>query len=253
MARDGHTATLLNNGTVLIAGGQNPTNAALADAELYNPTAGTFAPTTGDLNNARYYHTATLLNNGTVLIAGGTNGLSIAVAELYDPIAGTFTNTASLNTARSEHTATLLSNGTVLIAGGYTYPTDILASAAELYEPGSLTPPSLVSIAVTPGTSTLASGSAQQFIATGTFSDNSTQQLASVTWSSSNTAVAQVSNDASNSGSAYGVAAGTVTITATAGSVKGSATLNVSAPAASLVLPRQPEQRARMSHSDAGE
>jgi uncharacterized protein YjdB len=67
----------------------------------------------------------------------------------------------------------------------------------------------------------------QQFIATGTFSDSSTQQLGSVTWSSSNSAVAQITNDATNHGVGMAVAAGTVTITATAGGVSGTATLTV--------------------------
>jgi hypothetical protein len=64
-----HTATMLTNGMVLVAGGYSGTG-ALASAELYNPTAGTWAYT-GSLNTARYYHTATLLTNGWVLVAGG--------------------------------------------------------------------------------------------------------------------------------------------------------------------------------------
>jgi multimeric flavodoxin WrbA len=75
-ARELHTATMIQgamiNGMVLIAGGQG-SGGALASAELYNPTTGTFAAT-GSLNTARLYHTATLLNNGTVLIAGGYDG-----------------------------------------------------------------------------------------------------------------------------------------------------------------------------------
>ena len=84
-ARYWHTATLLNNGMVLIAGGYN--GSYLTIAELYNPATGTFTAT-GSLNAARYYHTATLLNNGMVLIAGGTGpgypvGGTLASAELY--------------------------------------------------------------------------------------------------------------------------------------------------------------------------
>jgi multimeric flavodoxin WrbA len=84
------------------------------------------------LNNARYSHTTTLLNNGMVLIGGGygSSGFTVS-AELYDPTAGTFTNTGSLNTARYQHTATLLNNGMVLIAGGVG-SSGFLASA-ELY------------------------------------------------------------------------------------------------------------------------
>ena len=100
-------------------------------------------------------------------------------------------------------------------------------STSELYVPATLTPPSLVSIAVTPATPSLSLGATQRFIATGTFSDSSTEQLASVTWSSSDTTITQISNDASNLGTAIAIAPGTVTITATAGGVSGSVTLTV--------------------------
>ena len=70
-ARFYHTATLLPNGKVLVAGGiDNNFIAALASAELYDPASGTWTAT-GSLANARYLHTATLLPNGKVLVAGG--------------------------------------------------------------------------------------------------------------------------------------------------------------------------------------
>src|SRR5208283_4763862 len=100
------TATLLNNGMVLFAGGISSPDTA----ELYNPATGTFTPT-GNMQTPRLYHTATLLSNGMVLMAGGENSngnyLSpIANAELYNPATGTFTSTGSLNTVRASHTAT---------------------------------------------------------------------------------------------------------------------------------------------------
>jgi hypothetical protein len=227
-ARSG-SATLLNNGLVLVAGGAGNN----ASAELYNPATGTFSYT-GSLNTARNAHTATLLNNGMVLIAGGLTYGSIftANAELYNPATETFSDAGSMNVPRGwAYTATLLNNGMVLVAGGVEINQQtgywVPLSSAEVYVPDTLTPPDLESIAVTPGTSTLSPGGTQQFIATGTFSDGSTQQLASVTWSSSNPNVAQITNDVTNHGVALAVAAGTVTIAATAGSVSGTARLTV--------------------------
>src|SRR5438094_3356024 len=71
-ARAGHTATLLQNGMVLVAGGFDSTGFPFASAELYDPASRTWT-VTGSLNTARYGHTATLLQNGIVLVAGGTD------------------------------------------------------------------------------------------------------------------------------------------------------------------------------------
>jgi hypothetical protein len=127
-----HSATLLSNGKVLIAGGSN--GSALSTAELYDLATGTFA-STGSMTTVRYLHTATLLPNGKVLIAGGSNGSTPkSSAELYDPATGTFTLTGSMTTARYCHTAALLSNGKVLIAGGLN---GSALSTAELYNPAT--------------------------------------------------------------------------------------------------------------------
>ena len=134
-ARYLHTATLLNNGTVLVAGGYG--DSVLSSAEIYTPSAGTFA-FTGSLHGARYYHTATLLNNGMVLIVGGYSASATAMssAELYNPSTGTFTTTGSLNVARYGHTATLLNTGMVLITGGFGSSSAALSSA-EIYNPST--------------------------------------------------------------------------------------------------------------------
>ena len=148
-ARSDATATLLNNGMVLIAGGI-ASGAYLTDAELYNPATGSFTAT-GSLNTARYLHSATLLNNGTVLIAGGYNSIGfLTSAEIYNPTTGTFTATGSMNTARRLFVATLLQSGKVLVAGGAGATDPLQAeSAAELYDPvtGTFSPTGSLNVA----------------------------------------------------------------------------------------------------------
>ena len=131
--RTKHTATLLNNGKVLAAGGTPDGTAALSTAELYDPSSGTFT-STGNLIGRRGYHTATLLNNGRVLAAGGYNGAYLSTAEVYDPATGTFASTGNLIGMRQEHTTTLLANGKVLVAGG---DNGTYLSTAELYDPAT--------------------------------------------------------------------------------------------------------------------
>ena len=225
--RYNHTATLLNDGTVLLIGGTGA-NGALAGAEIYNPSTGQFT-TAANLNTQRFQHTAVLMNNGTVLIAGGfgANG-ALSTAEIYDPVAASFSLTGSLYNARYGHTATLLNNGQTLVAGGYN---GNYLSTAEIYQPGSFTPPNLVSISVTPANPTVPLGGAQPMIATGTFADGSTQQLASATWSS-NTAAVNISNDATDPGAAYATTAnGSANVSACTGSICGSTAVTVGPPA----------------------
>jgi hypothetical protein len=124
-SRYSHTATLLNSGKVLIAGGRGGDGQATTSAELYDPPMRTFTPT-GSMTAARTDHTATLLPDGKVLITGGYgNSSALNTAELYDPSMGTFNPTGNMTTARVDHTATLLADGRVLI-GGY--------GDAELYD-----------------------------------------------------------------------------------------------------------------------
>jgi hypothetical protein len=142
------TATLLTDGRVLIAGGENE-NGTLASTEIYDPATNRF--TAGALMGyARYSQTATLLQDGRVLMTGGATGLSSA--EIYDPTkvkwapAGLNAVPASaspspgatptakpsgyMNSWRSGQTATLLPDGRVLIVGGQTLP-----QSADIYDP----------------------------------------------------------------------------------------------------------------------
>jgi len=132
--RTAQTTTLLPNGKVLVAGGQNAGN-AITSAESYDPSTGAWTAT-GSLATARYYHTATMLPNGKVLVAGGFNASgAVASAELYDPAAGTWSATGALALARNGHTATLLASGKVLVAGGNNNGSSL--ASAELYDPVS--------------------------------------------------------------------------------------------------------------------
>lgn len=134
------TATLLPNGKVLLAGGTTVTTsttpgAVLSSAELFDPSAATFA-NVGTMVSPRQNYTATLLSNGKVLLVGGSDGSNaLASAELFDPSNNSFAlSGGSLHAARWSHTATLLSNGKVFITGGWDSTNQALASA-ELYDP----------------------------------------------------------------------------------------------------------------------
>src|SRR5258705_9364054 len=133
-ARSLHTATLLPNGQVLLAGGASSSDRALSSAELYDTGSGTFR-SAGTMTTARRLHSATLLPDGRVLIAGGDrDGGALASAELFDPVTGIFSPTGSLRIARSGHTAILLATGNVLVVGGYgtrAYPE---VAPAEIYD-----------------------------------------------------------------------------------------------------------------------
>jgi len=129
------TATLLRDGRVLVAGGQNGRVGALglASAELYDPGTGSWNAT-GSMGTPRSGAAATLLPDGRVLMVDGNSGQG-ARAELYDPGSGTWTATASMvNEHSAGFTATLLRDGRVLVAGGCC---GALMVTAELYDPRS--------------------------------------------------------------------------------------------------------------------
>lgn len=149
-----HTATLLDNGMVLITGGasklssENNINPALNTAELYNPKTGTFTLTKTPMTAYREAHAASLLQDGTVLLTGGQDNhfLIENSAEIFNPTTGTFSSTSPegcagipapagcMSSGRDFHLSQTLPDGRVLIAGGINSAFTTIATA-ELYNP----------------------------------------------------------------------------------------------------------------------
>jgi len=140
--RFSHTATLLNTGKALLAGGNASYKffyrgsqstcipVATDHAELFDPAAGTFAPT-GSMTAVRANHTSTLLQDGKVLVAGGDiASQGPGTAEIFDPATAAFTPTGNMISEHSNHAATLLPSGKVLITGGVSS-----ADISEVFDP----------------------------------------------------------------------------------------------------------------------
>ncbi|MDQ3973077.1 MAG: hypothetical protein M3276_01835 [Actinomycetota bacterium] len=152
-ARWRHTATVLRDGRVLVAGGfgdpyRPGSNAqpVLDTAELYDPRTGTWSPT-GSMNARRALHVATLLPNGQVLVAGGRTcnqpppeacnfTFVTNTAELYDPATGTWSSTGPLVEPRHTTSTTLLVDGKVLIPAGFVGG-GAPSRTADLYDPAT--------------------------------------------------------------------------------------------------------------------
>jgi N-acetylneuraminic acid mutarotase len=140
-----HTASLLSNGQVLVAGGAGSNSqiaiTPMASAELYDPGTNQWVATTA-LKDARISHTATVLKNGQVLVVGGSGTSAIlASAELYDPSGKSWADADPLKDARMTHIAALLNNGQVLVAGGaneagYLESAELYSSAGSVTQTG---------------------------------------------------------------------------------------------------------------------
>jgi len=140
------TATTLQNGMVLVAGGFTSDGTDTNTAELYDPATGIFTPT-GSMHDVRVGASAARLRNGKVLVEGGTtNTATLNSAEIYDPASGTWSITASMNQGRQQHAAILLKDGTVLVSGGnvdrtpctdITYGCATTLAGSEIYNPST--------------------------------------------------------------------------------------------------------------------
>ncbi|CAN5227396.1 hypothetical protein BH09PSE6_BH09PSE6_03220 [soil metagenome] len=142
--RAGHTAQLLPNGKVLLAGGRSTSQIVTASAELYDPATNTFSAT-GPMTTPRAGAVSVLLANGRVLmIGGGLGNPALASCEIYDPSTGTWTPTGYMHYRRNGHQAVTLPDGKILAVGGLdtsatalpggTYPT---IPQAEVYDPAT--------------------------------------------------------------------------------------------------------------------
>lgn len=118
-SRNGHTASMMVNGNILVTGGYDGTF-NLSSAEIYDPATDTWTPT-GFMDSVRYQHTSTALDNGKVIIAGGWDGgtHNFKGSQIYDPATGLFTAGPFMTVGRSGHTATKMNDGRVLFVGGY--------------------------------------------------------------------------------------------------------------------------------------
>jgi WD40 repeat protein len=125
-ARWYHTATLLPDGSVLVAGSVS----SVSSAELFDPATGIWTAT-GSMVHGRHDFTATLLANGTVLATAYEGS---ETAELYDPATGSWSETGSMSDVHlGTYRATLLPDGTVLVTGGVPNRDEVV----EMYDPAT--------------------------------------------------------------------------------------------------------------------
>ena len=146
VVRTAFTATLLQNGEVLVAGGTDYAIHCYATAELYNPSTGQWK-LTGSMTQPRCLHSATPLPSGEVLVSGGAISIynnsnpTVASSEIYNPSTGEWTATGSLNNSRASAATLLLESGQVLTAGGYANagngPANTYLNSAEVYNPST--------------------------------------------------------------------------------------------------------------------
>ncbi len=163
----GATSTLLDNGDVLIAGGNTgsaSSPSATSAAEIYDPATGTFVATSA-MPVAAYDSTATLLDNGNVLVAGGisSSGTALSNAEIYNTGTGDWTQVSPMTTASFDASASILGNGEVLIAGGQTGSMSSVTTTTTSSTSTTTTSSTSTTTTMAPVTSYSATSSAELF------------------------------------------------------------------------------------------
>jgi len=131
--RSAHTATLLQDGKVIVTGGQNIGD--LSSCEIYDPVTNQWS-SAGNLLHARSFHSAVLLSDGRVLVSGGVtpdSTLGTRYCEIYDPVTNSWSEAGEMIIPRADHKSLLLLDSTVLITGGSFEP-----EVWEIYNPKTL-------------------------------------------------------------------------------------------------------------------
>jgi uncharacterized protein YjdB len=221
----------LDTGVVTISnvsGSKGLANAVAAGSAMisatYGGVSGLATFTSSSVASIDIFPTAASIAKGTTQQFTATGTLADATTQSLTTWATWTSSNAGVATigdiAGSKGLATAVSEGTATISSTFSG----VSSLATL----TVTPAVLTSITVTPANPSIALGTTQQFTATGTFTDNSTQNItSSVSWNSSKTNVATISNVTGTNGLATSVGVGTTTITATSGSISGTTTLSV--------------------------
>ncbi len=136
VGREEHTATLLPNGKVLVAGGYRAAATLAPRAELYDPVTGTWSDA-GAMIQPRVWHEAALLPNGKVLVAGGRGDVGgLDSVEIYNPATNSWSAASPMSVPRSLFRMITLTNQKVLAVGGVYDPSIVTSRAsAELFDP----------------------------------------------------------------------------------------------------------------------
>ena len=134
--RFGHTATLLEDGRVLVVGGQSTPSQKLASAEIFDPATETWSAAASMAEKRSSGHRVVLLQDGRVLALGENDDAS---AEIYDPATDQWSAAGVMLQARTWPSATLLEDGRVLVAGGLdaTKAGEEQLDSAEIFDPAT--------------------------------------------------------------------------------------------------------------------